>query len=1549
MPFHDELENLVRNTASRIRKGAKGVADSTQIDDQIGNFVSNKANQIRGNLHARAQRTQPANRQRIQLANNVADFTTNVAGEAKNFALSAANRITDDIGAVGNYAGRGVKNYLDTRRLNQRIDTDARTNERQYRQFLDAVERGDTVRAENLKSQFTRRNKRNRQEADRLIGRAEQGSDPKTAISATGRTGLSTLGALNPATSIPAMGIGGILGAGFSAATGDDISEGAGEGFGSGLKFGGLNVLTSPVINPISDVVGQGFARGLTGTGKEPIKAGITWSGLAGRSVAQGGANVLEDIGYNRFVEQRDTPPGEMLLSFLTAGIFTGSSEVLKAVRSGNVEIDGDGYLRNSAGRLFNPENGRWVKEAAGEVVDRAKKAQDEVIEMVGGGKFDSRPARDRLMETPEGMRSKARSRLSPEKRRQLREGGFVKIDEFFPDGRRADEGPLEDTVRARVDELERRIIDDDKVPTRQARIEADTDYLSNKYDYESDFVNGLLRNNSFAQVERAMSYVDESPSSVKSREGYVVDFLKTDGYTTDAQSPTKAFTQEQGSLSGEENLFDIPTYRDGEQIPSRTAAQQSRPGDETVEYLTKLKSGEVQQTMTPEQFSQSVEKSTRDLMARHQSLIQIGSNLSKQRASDIARGLDTPKNSTEKAFLESFDEWRSELAKVEQLEKSGKVRENYFPAITKEQVYQEQLGRLFSSSTIPEVLFDMAHLKPKTKPDFIGSASLEETILFRTKEGVLNAHSPVKMDIDSTKNPKEVFRAHVRDNPEENFDYIKVFGPPEEERQIIDASFRGLGRTEKKSLETTNHVFERIGKAGAPEVELAFKNLRDSQTWYNRHHDEVKSMDPSGYPEFFARLNGRAGDEQYKAQIAQLINNMGPDSAAKAILNLKFIKEPIGNLIDAVSKYEFSDQNTKQFVNRFIDSQTKTKLYEENLINRVTGTALRTASRSHLGLNPVTASKQVLETTKLATLYGPKTTALGYVRAIDPRNNLDERFGLNEFITNYTPRKKGLAKDSVGIADKILFGPLQKMENFKNRVFAASVESKLKDQGLSEKEIVRRVRDSLFNEGNVAHKFNDIELMHDTNLAKAASLYFSFASKNFNLKLNAAEEKQYKRLFKLLVADVASAATVTAVTGYPLLWTFQFLPVDVPVLYDVAKDVYNDVSSLSQANTEGDPEKVRAAQNELIQTGIKNFIPAGTPITRSLEGYSAVNRGFVPTNTGAVKYPVAQTPSNFIKATTIGASSLGETRDYYSEDQRPLGQGDSEILMSQEPGERQDFYQQVLNRRAADRESRIKEKGEPTSLLERIPIPGLFNDPEQQVSAIDTEPVEIPESDTGFNLVYEDALKTINDYEQDLAEIQYLDEHNTPYHKEQAIKELEAEKAKAQEFIERAKSEDPERVLSAQIDTYSKDGPSSILVPDRAEWAAEVIGETESGSEERSGLLEKLYSGGVLTRSVVELLDEEYGITLSAYTSGGQRKSYSGSGSGSGADGISISGLDLTAPSASIPQMRKISIPRRSRSSSSTLDDILSIPDVGKIPVRQADLPQARRIVREE
>lgn len=165
----------------------------------------------------------------------------------------------------------------------------------------------------------------------------------------------------------------------------------------------------------------------------------------------------------------------------------------------------------------------------------------------------------------------------------------------------------------------------------------------------------------------------------------------------------------------------------------------------------------------------------------------------------------------------------------------------------------------------------------------------------------------------------------------------------------------------------------------------------------------------------------------------------------------------------------------------------------------------------------------------------------------------------------------------------------------------------------------------------------------------------------------------------------------------------------------------------------------------------------------------------------------------------------------------------------------------------------------------EEIKSPGFMERLTGKASAAETI-TPLPTRTEDLEVLYKDALSAVSNYPENKVKAQYgLVEKD--------LEEYQAEFDQANALLRRIRQEKPEQVFEVELGIYNKDG--SAKIKDRTKWVIDQLKQ----SDDPTTMIKKLYEGQVLTQSVVEELNEKYGLGLTKYNYGDGYRNLPGKG----------------------------------------------------------------------
>lgn len=522
---------------------------------------------------------------------------------------------------------------------------------------------------------------------------------------------------------------------------------------------------------------------------------------------------------------------------------------------------------------------------------------------------------------------------------------------------------------------------------------------------------------------------------------------------------------------------------------------------------------------------------------------------------------------------------------------------------------------------------------------------------------------------------------------------------------------------------------------------------------------------------------------------------------------------------------------------------------------------------RGTLGLNVGSAIRNLTQGVNTYAQLGEKYTGIGYMKVLRSLASSDDELSRVGVLRNNIIEDRSLSatKKTWENIDKGLFSFFEAAERINRGAAYYGAKARALRAGKSEREAieagVEMARKTQFTFGSV-----DTPVALQSDLVKLFTQFQSFNIKQTEFLGEMAKNKEYAGLARWLGANAVILFTV----GQAMGWDW--------------KDMIPFGSVIGGEQKIGETPPIQLAQNigkialggkdkfgqpidgYDVADSITPFIPAGVQLMgKTIPGLYDVNRGYATSdwgvkklanmatgNEGKIKFPISQTPSNYIRAGVFGSSKLPAAREYKQKDRTVFGDNQAETFRSLDQQGRQQMYD--------DRNERLGKSGGSGM------FGGLFNN---QAVEPQTTSASLPTAKEDLTTLYKSATSAVDGYR----EKRVKSEAGLTQTK---IEDLQAEVDQAIQLKKQIEKEHPELILDIGIDTYKSGGGAST--EERAAWAAEQI-KSVQGEEAYVKLLKRLYDGNVMTKSVVEALRDEHGIDLNKYSQAGKIKAYSSGG----------------------------------------------------------------------
>ena len=432
---------------------------------------------------------------------------------------------------------------------------------------------------------------------------------------------------------------------------------------------------------------------------------------------------------------------------------------------------------------------------------------------------------------------------------------------------------------------------------------------------------------------------------------------------------------------------------------------------------------------------------------------------------------------------------------------------------------------------------------------------------------------------------------------------------------------------------------------------------------------------------------------------------------------------EKVSAKAEALEESQFS--YVKSYVDRINMRPTKLDNLMDNTVKSVIGYKLgarpvayvsrlmrQAVFRGALGLNVGSALKNLTQGANTYAKLGEKYTAVGYTNLVKSVLNGSkelEEVGIlrDNFIQD---RALSATKQTLQKVDKVLFALFETAERINRGSAYFGAKAKGLSEGMNEKEAIEYarniVRDTQFTFGSV-----DTPILLQSDIGKTVAQFQSFTLKQTEFLAELAKNKDYAGLLRYTAGSLAMVYSVGQLFGMEPKDMIPAFRVGIPPTLKTPVAIAQAVMGTPDqyGNVPDTKERI-----ENVGASMTTLIPGGVQLKKTLEGAGTVKQGYDTTKSGLVKYPVEQTPENYVRGGLFGKYNLPESKGY--EKSGYLREADSEAIKQLPPEKREAFYKDQLDERAMDKV--IKEKNE----QKKAAIDAYLDGDETKAAALQTK-----------------------------------------------------------------------------------------------------------------------------------------------------------------------------------------------------------------------------------
>lgn len=843
-------------------------------------------------------------------------------------------------------------------------------------------------------------------------------------------------------------------------------------------------------------------------------------------------------------------------------------------------------------------------------------------------------------------------------------------------------------------------------------------------------------------KIFSAFNYAKESPTPVKSMEGYITKALRTGNFSKPEVKP-EVKPKEGGYL---DSLLATE--------PAKKVVDIQKLADQSKEY---------QKTEEPRTYTydkKTVEKDIADLakVAEKVDTPETKAQVLKG-VEDFGKGLDAELQARGVKFSDFVDQYES--GKVDPtLDDLGKATKKFFDSMAdvggkRNKQFPQERQNYFrhvnedmiantKEKTLGDILFQASYTKERTGKltDYIKDPRAltnyaEEAIGPVGKEAqarvrIANEIASEARDTVKTEDTKNFFEK-LSDKAKEAISITRKIRdaqeagdiPQPEKKVSYDSKTKSqLFRGVERLFTSTNELADRAGTKFYDDFLLPFRQVGSR---VNDYTSKLETLDDQGLANEYFKRTGRSADSVPRDEmLSRLAFNMHRNLTASAT-NL-FTKN--------IEAADFKNTELQDLADQIFKEYVVSDIKIPKTIDKVMGAIRANTGRGALGLNVASATNNILEIRRIISSVDNKSFQEG-LKKVHSGEDFTKKYGVDSSRSTALERmydKRSKMSKAVEKMDEGLFYMFDKSESYKDNIVLGALESQGKNKGLSGKELEKFVFKKFDQYAIKYGKGNDIGLFQN-NAVKTIFQFAQYPIKDlvlFGNKTGGAlrgDKGDAKYIAKYALTSIAQMLAMKATLGVIGFGDKSGTPYDMvddlkngkipfsPIvqlgflLADAAKD---KASGVDPANLEGeDLYNYEKRQNEIKKDASIVTIPASNQIlNKTLPYLQARKDGYYKTrygkNKGAVANPVGTGVGDTIKGTLFGPSYDSKRQAYFNENDKgnspALNKNQTAVYDQLPEDKKQAFYDKALASDKAYQKTQKMKSGE------TVKEPGIIN-----------------------------------------------------------------------------------------------------------------------------------------------------------------------------------------------------------------------------------------------
>jgi len=336
---------------------------------------------------------------------------------------------------------------------------------------------------------------------------------------------------------------------------------------------------------------------------------------------------------------------------------------------------------------------------------------------------------------------------------------------------------------------------------------------------------------------------------------------------------------------------------------------------------------------------------------------------------------------------------------------------------------------------------------------------------------------------------------------------------------------------------------------------------------------------------------------------------------------------------------------------------------------------------RGTLGFNIGSALKNLTQGVNTYAELGEKYTLKGYTELVKNIKSSElEDVGVlrDNFIQD---RTISTGKQLIQKMDRGLFALFETAERINRGSAYYGAKAKALDGGMDEQQAIEFARDVVrktqFTFGSV-----DTPVALQSDLARTLAQLQSFTIKQGEFLGEKITKKEWAGMMRYMGGSLVIASTIGQLFGMDwkdFIPSLRFGP--PPTLQPFVETAK---AALNVPDKFGNEQDLEDKARSIAKTAIP-FIPAGSQVKKTIEGFTTAKQGFATSRSGKVQHLVDPSAGNIVRGSIFGKSALPGRQDYFDTKQSVLGDVQSEDVRNAPPEERKAIVEGIKTRREVD------------------------------------------------------------------------------------------------------------------------------------------------------------------------------------------------------------------------------------------------------------------------